>query len=230
MKNIILILTVFLLSVFNVTAQQPYFNTKAGQVLHYERFKTGAKKPFQTTRIEFDSVINTPDGQRIYHDMLVKKANGRANYGGHIAMISDINRQNDVSMDLGQTLTMIIKNYFPNVETRSEGTQAIMPAQMQPGDALPEAHAVVRAGSLIFTVDVTERTVLRTETITTPAGTFDCVVIREHKVEKGPMINHAKWSENWYSRGIGYVRHDNLDKNMQLEESEILVRIEQSHK
>ena len=213
MKNILLILTAILLSAFSVTAQQPYFNTKEGQVLHYERFKTGAKKPFQTTRIEFDSVINTPDGQRIYHDMLVKKANGRANYGGHIAMISDINRQNDVSMDLGQTLT--------------EGTQAIMPARMQPGDALPEAHAVVRAGSLKFTVDVTERTVLRTETITTPAGTFDCVVIREHKVEKGPMYLSDKWSLNWYTRGIGYIRHDNLDKNMQLEESEILVRIEQ---
>jgi len=222
-----LILAACLLSVISATAQEPYFNTKAGLVLHYERSKAGAGKPFQTTRIQFDSLKNTPDGQRIYSDMLVKKANGRANYGGHIAMISDINRQNDVSMDLGQTLTTIIKNYFPNVKTRSEGTQAIMPARMQPGDALPEAHAVVRAGSLKFTVDVTERTVLRTETITTPAGTFDCVVIREHKVEKGPMYLSDKWSLNWYTRGIGYIRHDNLDKNMQLEESEILVRIEQ---
>ena len=222
-----LILAACLLSVISATAQEPYFNTKAGLVLHYERSKAGAGKPFQTTRIQFDSLKNTPDGQRIYSDMLVKKANGRANYGGHIAMISDINRQNDVSMDLGQTLTTIIKNYFPNVKTLSEGTQAIMPARMQPGDALPEAHAVVRAGSLKFTVDVTERTVLRTETITTPAGTFDCVVIREHKVEKGPMYLSDKWSLNWYTRGIGYIRHDNLDKNMQLEESEILVRIEQ---
>ena len=230
MKNILLILTAILLSVFNVTAQQPYFNTKEGQVLHYERFKTGAKKPFQTTRIEFDSVRNTPDGQRIYHDMLVQKANGRAIYGGHIAMISDVNRQNDVTMDLGQTITMIIKNYFPNAKTRSEGTQAIMPARMKPGDALPEAHAVVRAGSLKFTVDITERTVLRNETLSTPAGAFDCVVIREHKVEKGPMHFHEEWSENWYTRGIGYVRHDNLDKNMELKESEILVHIESSLK
>lgn len=230
MKNILLILIAFLLSAFSVTAQQPYFNTEEGQVLHYERFKTGAKKPFQTTRIEFDSVRNTPDGQRIYHDMLVKKANGRANYGGNIAMISDINRQNDVSMDLGQTITMIIKNYFPNAKTRSEGTQAIMPARMQPGDALPEAHAVVRAGSLKFTVDVTERTVLRNETLTTPAGTFNCVVIREHKVEKGPMYINDRWSLNWYARGIGYIRHDNLDKHMEVEESEVLVRIEPSLK
>ena len=162
--------------------------------------------------------------------MLVKKSNGRVIYGGHIAMTSDINRQNDVTMDLGQTITKVIKNYLPNAKAISEGTQAVMPSRMQPGDILPEAHAVVRAGSLKYTVDITDRSVLRTETITTPAGTFDCIVIRERKVEKGPLINHAKWSENWYSRGIGYVRHDNLDKNMQLEESEILVRIEQSHK
>lgn len=228
--KMILILAALLLSVISATAQEPYFNTKAGQVLHYERSKTGAGKPYQTTRLQFDSVKNTPDGQRIYYDMLVRKANGRAIYGGNVAMTSDINRQNDVTMDLGQTITKVIKNYLPNAKAISEGTQAVMPARMQPGDILPEAHAVVRAGSLKYTVDITDRSVLRTETITTPAGTFDCIVIRERKVEKGPMINHAKWSENWYSRGIGYVRHDNLDKNMQLEESEILVRIEQSHK
>lgn len=228
--KMILILAALLLSVISATAQEPYFNTKAGQVLHYERSKTGAGKPYQTTRLQFDSVKNTPDGQRIYYDMLVRKANGRAIYGGNVAMTSDINRQNDVTMDLGQTITKVIKNYLPNAKAISEGTQAVMPSRMQPGDILPEAHAVVRAGSLKYTVDITDRSVLRTETITTPAGTFDCIVIRERKVEKGPMINHAKWSENWYSRGIGYVRHDNLDKNMQLEESEILVRIEQSHK
>lgn len=228
--KMILILAALLLSVISATAQEPYFNTKAGQVLHYERSKTGAGKPYQTTRLQFDSVKNTPDGQRIYYDMLVRKANGRAIYGGNVAMTSDINRQNDVTMDLGQAITKVIKNYLPNAKAISEGTQAVMPSRMQPGDILPEAHAVVRAGSLKYTVDITDRSVLRTETITTPAGTFDCIVIRERKVEKGPMINHAKWSENWYSRGIGYVRHDNLDKNMQLEESEILVRIEQSHK
>lgn len=226
----ILILTAFLLSVISATAQEPYFNTKAGQVLHYERSKTGAGKPYQTTRLQFDSVKNTPDGQRIYYDMLVKKANGRAIYGGHVAMTSDINHQNDVTMDLGQTVTQIIKNFISNAKIISEGTKAVMPFRMQPGDALPEAHAVVRAGSLKFTVDITDRRVLRTETLTTPAGTFDCVVIRERKVEKGPMLNNAKWSENWYSRGIGYVRHDNLNKNMELEESEILVRIEPSQK
>lgn len=230
MKKKILILAAFLLSVISATAQEPYFNTEVGRVLHYERSKAGAGKPYQTTRIQFDSVKNTPDGQRIYYDMLVRKANGHAIYGGNVAMTSDINRQNDVTMDLGQAITKVIKNYLPNAKAISEGTQAVMPSRMQPGDILPEAHAVVRAGSLKYTVDITDRSVLRTETITTHAGTFDCIVIRERKVEKGPMINHAKWSENWYSRGIGYVRHDNLDKNMQLEESEILVRIEQSHK
>lgn len=227
MKKKILILAAFLLSVISATAQEPYFNTEVGRVLHYERSKAGAGKPYQTTRIQFDSVKNTPDGQRIYYDLLVKKSNGRVIYGGHIAMTSDINRQNDVTMDLGQTITKVIKNYLPNAKAISEGTQAVMPSRMQPGDILPEAHAVVRAGSLKYTVDVTDRSVLRTETITTPAGTFDCVVIREHKVEKGPMHLSDKWSLNWYTRGIGYIRHDNLDKNMQLEESEILVRIEQ---
>ena len=159
MKKKILILAAFLLSVISATAQEPYFNTEVGRVLHYERSKAGAGKPYQTTRIQFDSVKNTPDGQRIYYDLLVKKSNGRVIYGGHISMTSDINRQNDVTMDLGQTITKVIKNYLPNAKAISEGTQAVMPSRMQPGDILPEAHAVVRAGSLKYTVDITDRSV-----------------------------------------------------------------------
>jgi hypothetical protein len=44
------------------------------------------------------------------------------------------------------------------------------------------------------------------------------------------MYINDRWSLNWYARGIGYIRHDNLDKHMEVEESEILVRIEPSLK
>ena len=45
--------------------------------------------------------------------------------------------------------------------------------------------------------------------------------------EKASLFNHDEWSENWYARGIGYVRHDKLDDDMQPKETEILIRIDQ---
>ena len=58
--------------------------------------------------------------------------------------------------------------------------------------------------------------------ITVPAGTFDCIVVREHKVERGPGRNRTTTGETWYARGIGYLRHDTYDKNLKLETTEVL--------
>ena len=77
-----------------------------------------------------------------------------------------------------------------------------------------------------YRVKVTDRKVLRYETISTPAGTFDCIVISEHKVEKAPVYKRETTALSWYSDGVGYVRHDTYNKNMHLETSEQLYSID----
>jgi hypothetical protein len=94
---------------------------------------------------------------------------------------------------------------------------------MDVGDILPDSHCAVKVSAFTYYIDVTERVVLRKEQLTTPAGTFDCVVVREHKVEEGPMHHGDFWSDTWYAPGIGYVRHDTFDKKMRLESIEILI-------
>ena len=71
----------------------------------------------------------------------------------------------------------------------------------------------------------TGRTVLRRETITTPAGTFHCIVAREFKEETAPMHHESQWSDTWYAPGVGYVRHDELDSKFRPKTMEILVSI-----
>ena len=96
---------------------------------------------------------------------------------------------------------------------------------MKVGDKLPDTHCELRSGMLKLVIDITDRMVLRRETISTPAGTFDCIVTRQHKVEDAPLHHVDTWSDSWYAPGIGYVRYDILDKdNEQLLASEILVR------
>lgn len=64
------------------------------------------------------------------------------------------------------------------------------------------------------------------EILATPAGSFDCVVVREHRRENGPMHHNEIWTDTWYAPDIGYVRHDHFNKKLRLESSEILVREE----
>ena len=78
---------------------------------------------------------------------------------------------------------------------------------------------------LTWRVRVTDRKVLRVERLETPAGMFDCPVVSEHKVEKGPGRNRETTALTWYAEGIGMVRHDTYDRSGLLETSEVLTGI-----
>jgi len=211
-------------------AGEPYFVTVGNRTLHYERYKAGTTKVTQTTTLDFGQVESVGDARRVPYTMTLAKANGRPIYGGPVSLSVMINANNDVEMDFGGTVRMVLKNLLPHTDITATGNPALMPANMQPGDTLPDSHCVVKAGLFELTVDISGRQVLRREQITTPAGTFDCVVARERKVEKGPFHHVDVWGDTWYAPGIGYVRHDEYDKNMKLETSEILIQDTYSQK
>ena len=96
---------------------------------------------------------------------------------------------------------------------------------MAPGDTLPDVYASVKVLGMTMKITVTQRQVLKFETIATPAGTYDCIVIREKKLEKGLGRNRHTIADTWYSKGIGMVRHDTYNLQLELQTSEILTAI-----
>ncbi len=168
------------------------------------------------------SVQRVGDGYQVGYSFTLGRPSGAPMYGGPAPMEVAIDADGTVRMDLGASLKAVLRNYLSRAELVSSGTQALLPADMHPGDELPEAHCVVDALGAKYRIDVTERRVLRAERLTTPAGTFDCVVVREHKVERGPGRHRDTISESWYTPGVGYVRHDTYDKNHRLETTEVL--------
>ena len=217
---------VLLLCSFAALAQEPYFCVTPGCVLHYERTKVKTGKLSQTTLFEIESAKKSSTGRVVSYYVTMKKAGGTPIFGGRTALSIDIEANGDTYMDFGASVRGFVQNVFKDVEITCTGNSAILPAAMKPGDTLPDAHCELTSGIIKLTIDVTERKVLRQETITTDAGTFDCIVAREHKVENAPMHHFDKWSDTWYAKGIGYVRHDVLDNKMDVEYSEILVRRE----
>ncbi|MBP5720311.1 MAG: hypothetical protein J6W82_04520 [Bacteroidales bacterium] len=207
-------------------AAEPYFVTSSGRKLHYERYKAGTGKVIQTTLVNVTGVRKAVGARQVDYWMSIRKADGRELYGGRLDLTSHIKDNGDVLTDFGGTIKCVVKNHFPNVKVTSSGDMAIVPAVMRPGETLPDAHCVVSVSGFQYTVDLTERTVLRRETLKTPAGSFDCIVAREHRCENGPMHHNDIWTDTWYAPGIGYVRHDHYDKKMRLESSEVLVRDE----
>ena len=221
MKRLFL-LVALLLPGLAALAGEPYFCLSAGRTLYYERTKASNGRLERTTTMRIGTVRPSGAGRQVEYVFLLQGPGGKDLYGGEAPMETEIAADGDVRMDVGAQLGAVLHNMFPNATLSSSGSPALLPADMKPGDRLPDAHSSVFAGALTYTVDITEREVLRAERVTVPAGTFDCLVVREHKVEKGPGRNRNTISDSWYAPGVGYVRHDTYDRNMRLDTTEVL--------
>lgn len=226
MRCLFLSLLNILLISFAASAN-PYFCVDEGTDLVYVRrfVDDGSIKWIHTMSI--GKVITNPDSSLTvdYASHFTNEKGGEI-MGGTIPLEAYIYPSGDVELDISASMVSAIKGYlWKNAKVTAEGGKTILPSSLEPGDSLVEAHGKVHALGMTMNVDVTERKVLRREVLTTPAGTFDCVVVSEHKVEKGMMRNRITTALTWYAEGIGMVRHDTYDKNLKLETSEILEKI-----
>lgn len=227
MKKGILLLVV-LFSTLSLLGQEPYFCTRTGTRLYYERYKARSNKLVQTTSFEIESNQTTAEGQVIQYAVSMAKANGSPLYGGRAIQTTLIAPNGDLQLNFGETLKGFLQNMLSRAKVEVTEAYALLPADMQPGDTLPDTHCTVTVAGLHAYFHLTERSVLRKETITVPAGTFECMVVREHKEEDAPFHHPDNWQDNYYVPGLGYVRHDRYDKNLRLQDSEVLIRIEES--
>ena len=222
MKNILLTI-LFCMIPLSVTAGTPYFPDKAGSILRYQRSDSGNGKTVWVHEMQVLEDKTTKDGR----EMICRSHFSKP--GGKQAMDVDyktiIDKEGNVTSDLAASLVSAIRNFLPKMEIKAEFSPTTLPSVLIPGGKLPDASSEIAIKGKIFSVDVTERKVLREEALTTPAGTFDCVVVTEHKTEKFTLYNRDTISYTWYAKGVGMVRHDTW-KNGRCETSEVLVSLD----
>lgn len=228
MKQILTILVMLGLAAANLMGQEivPYFCNVAGTVLEYTRTTAqGDVKWYHTMRVR-DVKQGGDESALVDYTSHIINHKGKPYYGDEPAELSASISQGDVTVDVAESVAAVMRTMLPSgAKITSSGGDSALPSDMAPGDILPDVNASVKALGLTMKITVTEREVLRNETITTPAGSFDCLVIRERKVEKGMGRNRHTIADTWYARGIGMVRHDTYSPDLELQTSEVLVAI-----
>lgn len=207
-----LLLIPLLLAALTALAGEPYTPTQAGRTLTYERHKSNGRLE-RTTTMAYTGTRREGDRLIVEYIFTMRSPGGGELYGGATPMTTVVHADGTTEQDLGASLQAVLHNMFPGAEQHVEGTPALLPAGMKPGDKLPDARCKVQTGIMTHTMEIISREVLRFETVTVPAGTFDCVVLRERKIERGIGRNRDTVSENWYAPGVGPVRHDSYDYN-----------------
>lgn len=215
---------VFIFCALELNAQEPYFCTKVGTVLEYtRRYTDGEIKWYHKMKIL--EVTNDSGTGEIVCTAEIKDIKGKSKMRGPVEVVAMLT-DGSVGVNPGSVMANAIQGLVGGMfKVTSSGDYTILPLHMKVGDRLPDAFCSVKAMGMTMKISVTKRKVISEEMLTTPVGTFDCVVVQEHKVEKGMTRNRVTTAKTWYSRDMGMIRHDTYDQDGKLETIEELTSI-----
>ena len=116
-----------------------------------------------------------------------------------------------------QNMYTSMNEAYAGLDATVETTGIIMPPQLEVGQELEDAHTKIQVSSSGFSVMTTEvtiedRLVTDTETITTPAGTFECMIITSTFRSKAMMVNMEYQLIEWFAEGYGLIRSETYRK------------------
>ena len=106
-------------------------------------------------------------------------------------------------------------------QTSVSGECRGIPADISEGMELPEYSAEVKLMFVKVKVSCKDRKVSGRETVTVPAGTFDCFVVEEQMTVKSMLMSEKNSMKTWYARGIGVVKEETWNKKKLVSVSEL---------
>ncbi len=154
---------------------------------------------------------STPTGERALIKTEIKDKDGEVLSGSEYEIICE---DDIVYVDFKSLMGPDMLAQFPEMEIEVSGTALELPNSLQEGQSLPDADmlAVINMDpiKMRMTFIMTNRKVVGAETVTTPAGTFDCVVLTyDYESKMGVKVTGT--AKQWFAEGVGLVQQ--IDSN-----------------
>ncbi len=122
-----------------------------------------------------------------------------------------------VTIDYESLIPKQMLDQFKDMEMEITGTDIELPNNLSVGQALQDANVQLSMSmsgiNMNTTVDMINRKVEKKETVTTPAGTFECFVIYSDTESKMMMAKQSFPSRMWLAEGVGMVKQETYKKN-----------------
>lgn len=219
MKKVILIAVIALFFVINSNSQdcEYYFNLEEGTEMIIKNYDqkdkiTGWTKQTVKQKESIDegsAMTITIESYEPKVDTAISKKDLRYECHNGIIFVDMKSYLNDESLAAYQSM---------DVQVTSENME--LPSNMSSGDILGEGKVDVTVYNsgvqmLKMVIFVKNRKVEAEETITTPAGTFDCFKISS-EIETTMIFKINTSTIEWYSKEYGVVRSETYDKKGKL--------------
>jgi hypothetical protein len=115
----------------------------------------------------------------------------------------------------------------PNTTAEVSGSNLVIPHVLSVGQTLPdnEIDITIRSSiSLTAKVKVLNRKIIGQESVTVPAGTFDCMVVT-YDSETQILGNKKTSIKAWIAKGVGVIKEEVYGKKNRLEKNAVLTSL-----
>lgn len=228
-KLLTLAATVLLSAVAYGQSSEPFFCLEPGRVLVYEgRDADGNPVSFNADsladftgdftqgRATVISTVTYPEDTSSFRSMTLMRFDR-----GEVIM--DMAALMEEAMQEGMSHSLIAMGDGDDAESRAamkeildrttvSGESRGIPADISEGMELPDYSIEIKVMFITSKMGCKDRKVIGRESVTTPAGTFDCYVIEETITAKAMMVNEKTRQVSWYARGVGLVKQETWDK------------------
>lgn len=118
------------------------------------------------------------------------------------------------------------KQFGEDVKVDISGLDVQIPNNLSAGQTLPDAEVQIKVDMGVMNMNMNttlaNRKVEGNEIVTTPAGTFDCVVITYDSKIKTMGVNKTFKNKQWLAKGVGMVKHESYTEKGKLMGYELL--------
>ncbi|MGB5610642.1 MAG: hypothetical protein WBM42_11010 [Eudoraea sp.] len=210
-----------------VTAQNcsKYYPMEEGTTLEYTSYN-GKGKTQGTISYTVSNVLD--EGSTSSATMVMKYMDDK----GKEAFTSEFTYSctgNTVTIDYESLMSNQMLQQFGDMEMEVSGTDIELPNDLEVGMELPDANVIMKISmsgmNMNSQVDMINRKVEKKETITTPAGTFDCYVIYSENQSKMMMASQNFPSRLWLAEDVGMVKQESFNKSGKLMSSTVLTNL-----
>lgn len=118
------------------------------------------------------------------------------------------------------------------MDVEVDASELEYPTKPKVGEELPDAKMTITAGMngmtmMTMITEIKDRKITSEETIETPAGTFDCLVLEQTTTIGSKLIDKDYPTKDWYLPGFGVVRSETYKSNGKLNSYTELTMYEQ---
>jgi len=228
MRKFVTILIIVVVSALTGHAQctNPFYKFNKGTKIYMQNYD-GENQLQGVTETEVKDITSTVNGFKTTIALKVFDEDKKLISEGSYGMECD---NGTVKMDLSSFIPPKSLMAFGDMEIKIEMTEMEIPAKLYPGQELKDASLTISTVNSPFTltmkVDMLNRKVEKTQTVTTPAGTFECFKLTYDMVIDFMMGSMTMKNVQYITEKLGAVRTETYDSEDKLLNYTILQKVE----